>query len=65
MTRCPGAVAEQSRRIRLTSRAREGFLEVIVLVGTERIDSFVQVTAAVRLSQNKGKAGNGEAAIIG
>lgn len=58
-------MAERSRRIRLTSRAQEGFLEVIVLVGSERIDSFVQVTAAVRLSQGKGKAGGGEAAIVG
>lgn len=57
-------MAERSRRIRLTSRAQEGFLEVIVSAGSERKDSFVQVTVAVRLLQVKAKAGNGEVAMV-
>lgn len=57
-------MAERSRRIRLTSRAQEGFLEVIVSAGSERKDSFVQVTVAVRLLQGKEKAGYGEAAMV-
>lgn len=57
-------MAERSRRIRLTSRAQEGFLEVIVSAGSERKDSFVQVTVAVRLLQVKAKAGDGEVAMV-